>query len=185
MCNWHVKQAAHTIREGGLVAYPTEAVFGLGCDPQFGPAVLRLLALKHRPVDKGVILIAAEESQLQAYLGRITKDMRSRMDATWPGPVTWLAPARSEVPQWLRGAHDTIAVRVTAHPPAAELCRCAGQAIVSTSANVSGRPPARSALQVRRLFGESIDYLLPGRVGGLAGPTEIRDLRTGEIVRAV
>ena len=182
--NWlRLRAAARVVRRGGLIAYPTEAVYGLGCDPRNEMAVRRLLTLKRRPMHKGLILIAADFSQLAPFLQPLTPAERERLDATWPGPHTWLIPARNETPRWLRGRHDTLAVRVTAHPLAAALCRACGHPLVSTSANRSGRPPARTALAVRRQLGRDLDALLPGPTGGAAQPTTIRHLRSGRIVR--
>jgi L-threonylcarbamoyladenylate synthase len=97
--------------------------------------------------------------------------------------VTWVLPARADVSPLLRGDHDTLAVRVTAHPLAGALCRAFGGPIVSTSANVSTEPAARSADEVRARFGTSVDFVLDGAVGALQRPTEIRDARTGETLR--
>ncbi len=147
-------------------------------------AFARLLALKRRPDSKGVILIAADESQLAPFLGPIDPAMGARVRASWPGPVTWLMPASEQVPRWIVGRHDTLAVRVTAHPIAAALCRAFGGALVSTSANRSGRPPARSALRTRLLFGADIDLVVSGPLGGQARPTAIIDARDGRVIRA-
>ncbi len=178
-----LRAAARVVKSGGLIAYPTEAVYGLGCDPRNEEAVRRLLTLKRRPVRKGLILIAASFEQLEPFLHPLAPSDRTRLAATWPGPYTWLIPTRPDTPRWLRGRHETLAVRVTAHPLAAALCQACEHPLVSTSANLSGRPPARTALAVRRQLGTAIDYLLPGPTGGAAQPTEIRDLRTGRRVR--
>lgn len=178
-----LRAAARVVKSGGLIAYPTEAVYGLGCDPRNEKAVRRLLTLKRRPVRKGLILIAASFEQLEPFLHPLTLSDRARLAATWPGPYTWLIPTRPDTPRWLRGRHETLAVRVTAHPLAAALCQACEHPLVSTSANLSGRPPARTALAVRRQLGTAIDYLLPGPTGGAAQPTEIRDLRTGRRIR--
>jgi L-threonylcarbamoyladenylate synthase len=174
---------ARVVRTGGIIAYPTEAVYGLGCDPGNERAVRRLLALKRRPMHKGLILIAADFTQLAPFLESLSSDDQERLATTWPGPYTWLIPTRTDTPRWLRGRHDTLAVRVTAHPLAAALCEACGHALVSTSANFSGHPPARTALAVRRQLGSSIDALLPGPTGGAAKPTQIRDLRSSRLVR--
>lgn len=181
---WKVKHAARIIRSGGIVAYPTEAVYGLGCDPWNVEAVLRLLDLKQRPIGKGLILIGASWAHLRPFLTPLTPDIRNRVERTWPGPVTWLLPASDETPVWLRGQHASIAVRITAHPIAAALCQAVDTALVSTSANLSGRPPTRSALRVRRALGHELDYLLVGPLGSQQRPTEIRDARTGTVLRA-
>lgn len=172
------------VQTGGVIAYPTEAVYGLGCHPLDPQAVLRILDLKQRPMDKGVILIAADFRQVLPYVETPTGALRRKLQSTWPGPVTWLLPARAETPRWLRGEHDTLAVRVTAHPLAAALCQAAGTALVSTSANRAGQAPARSALRVQRIFGDGVDLIVHGALGGAGRPSEIRDARTGKVLRA-
>jgi L-threonylcarbamoyladenylate synthase len=174
-----LREAARAIREGGIVAYATEYCFGLGCDPANRAAVLRLLRLKRRTVGKGLIVLAAGIDQLARYVKQVPEPVR----ASWPGPYTWLLPAGPAAPAWITGAHDRIAVRVTAHPQAAALCRAAGMAIVSTSANHAGEAPARTDREVRRRFGRSIDFILAGRVGDAPAPTPIRDAETGSLVR--
>lgn len=181
---WHLRTAARLLHDGAVIAYPTEAVYGLGCDPLNPDAVMRLLALKQRPMSAGLILIAADLSQVEPFLQPLSVALRRKVSATWPGPVTWLLPARAAVPVWLRGRHACLAVRVTAHAGAAALCRQFGGALVSTSANPRGQIPARSALRVRRYFADRLDYLLPGPLGGRRHPSEIRDARTGRILRA-
>lgn len=177
-----LRRAVRCLRSGGLIAYPTEAVFGLGCDPWNAETVRRLLVLKRRPQRKGLIVIAADFAQAAPLLEPLTAEARARLAATWPGPVTWLLPARS-APVWLRGRHATLAVRITAHPLAAALCRAWGGPLVSTSANLSGRPPARRALQVRRQWGGQVDWVVAGATGGARRPSEIRDFASGRVVR--
>jgi len=184
MNHWRIRQAARIVHRGGLIAYPTEAVYGLGCDPLNAAAVQRLLALKQRPMDKGLILIAADLDQLRPFLQPLSADDEATVQATWPGPVTWLIPARAETPRWLRGSHDTLAVRVTGHPLPAALCRHLGHPLVSTSANRSGQPPARSPLAIRRAFGNAIDLTLSAPLGGRQHPSTIRDLASGRIIRS-
>jgi len=180
---WQLRWAAQIVRHGGIIAYPTESVYGLGCDPLDPAAVQRLLELKGRSLEKGFILIAASLEQIAPYLAPLGGAALQRLRASWPGPVTWLLPARAGVPDWLCGAHDTLAVRVTAHPLAAALCRELGHPLISTSANRAGQRPARNALRVRCLFDQRLDYILHGPTGGLGRPTEIRDLRSGRVVR--
>ncbi|MDX5334393.1 MAG: threonylcarbamoyl-AMP synthase [Gammaproteobacteria bacterium] len=178
-----IQRAAALIREGGILAYPTEAVYGLGCDPANEAAVRRLLALKQRPEGKGLILLAADLEQLAPYITPLTETLRARILPTWPGPVTWVVPTPAATPRWLRGEHDSIAVRVTNHPVARALCEAAGTALVSTSANLSGQSPARSADEVAAALGEVVDLILDAPTGGLGRPTEIRDARDGTILR--
>jgi L-threonylcarbamoyladenylate synthase len=183
MSPFRLRTARRILRAGGIVAYPTEAVYGLGCDPLNPDAVMRLLALKQRPWQKGLILIASELKQLDPFVLPMSAAIAARVRGSWPGPVTWLLPVRPEVPYWIRGEHETLAVRVTAHPFAAALCDTFGGAIVSTSANLAGHAPARSALTVQRELGDRVDYILHGPLGELAQPTEIRDALTGRIAR--
>ena len=172
--------AAQVIKKGGLVAYPTESCYGIGCDPLNARAVRRLLNLKRRPGYKGLILIASNTRQLQSYVSVIDE----KVLATWPGPTTWLLPAKKNVPNWIRGNHKNIAVRISAHKIANKLCRATGFAIVSTSANLSGTVPMRTYRQVKRLFGLNLDYVLPGLIGNLKKPTPIIDANTREVIRA-
>lgn len=184
MNTFQLKQATRKLRNGGVIAYATEAVYGLGCDPRNENAVQHLLALKQRPWQKGLILIAADWSMLEDYLAPLPDDKCEQIFATWPGPVTWLWPARPWVPGWLRGIHNTLAVRITAHSQAAALCNEWGNALVSTSANISDKPPAKTPFQVRCQFGKQLDYILPGAVGERQKPSEIRDAMTSEIIRS-
>jgi L-threonylcarbamoyladenylate synthase len=180
----HIDCAARIVLAGGVIAYPTEAVFGLGCLPEDRAAVLRVLAIKRRSWRKGLVVIGASLDQIERFVVLPPEPRRSEIVASWPGPVTWVLPAQARVPRWLSGGHGTVAVRVTDHPVAAPLCARVGQAIVSTSANVSRRPPLRAARRVRRELGALVDYVLPGDVGGLANPTVIKDARTGRILRS-
>jgi L-threonylcarbamoyladenylate synthase len=175
--------AAHWLAAGGVIAYPTEAVYGLGCEPLDAQAVRRLLAAKARSEDKGLILVAADWSQLEPYVLPLDPGCMTAIRAAWPGPVTWLLPARPDTPRWLTGRHATLAVRVTAHPLAAALCRRWGGALVSTSANRAHRRPARTALAVRRALGADVDYILAGPCGGNRRPSTIRDGLTGAVLR--
>jgi L-threonylcarbamoyladenylate synthase len=178
-----LRRAVRVLDAGGVIAYPTEAVYGLGCDPLNRDAVGRLLTIKQRPVAKGLILIASHFDQLRAFVQAPTPEIRQRLDESWPGPVTWLLPADPSTPRWLRGDHPTIAVRVTAHPLAAALCEIFGGAIVSTSANPAGRPPARTALQAR-IRCPGVDLIVAGATGPLGRPTTIRDAVSGRVLRS-
>ena len=183
MRRWPLKQAARAVEAGGIIAYPTEGVYGLGCDPANATAVLQLLRLKRRPLAKGLILIAADLDQLLPYIAEPTVEQLQHIGSSWPGPVTWLLPARPSTPAWLTGAHETLAVRVTRHPIAAALCRACNGALVSTSANRHGLNPARTALQVRRQFPHELATIVHGTTTQPGGPTAIRDASTGVTIR--
>lgn len=179
---YRLRLSAIHLRQGGILAYPTEAVFGLGCDPFNATAVEEVLSLKGRSAAKGFILIAADFTQIEPFLD-IPQDMLEKLLATWPGPVTWIVPARQNIPKWLRGKHDTLAVRVTAHPVASALCKAFGGAIVSTSANPSGMAPARTRMKARKYFKGAGLHFMPGQVGGQDKPTAIFDAKTGARLR--
>lgn len=182
MSTLNIRKAVATLNEGGVIAYPTEAVYGLGCDPWNELAVHEILRIKHRPWQKGLILVAADFNQLQAFIQPVSSAILAQLETTWPGPTTWLLPVSSAVPACLHGVHDTIAVRVTAHKQTAELCRAFGGAIVSTSANSAGKKPARTSHQVRWHL-RDVDYILAGQCLGSNQPTQIRNAQTGEIIR--
>lgn len=183
--SWRLQLARRHIDAGGIVAYPTEAVWGLGCDPHRPEAIARLLELKRRPPSLGLILIGASYEQLAPYieLARIRPAALARVRRSWPGPNTWLLPASPAVPPWIRGDHHSVALRVTAHPEAAGLCAAVGHAIVSTSANVHGRRAPRTLLELRLGLGTQVDYILPGATGGADRPTVIRDALSGRTIR--
>ena len=180
---FRIRQAVRVIAGGGIVAYPTEAVWGLGCDPWNEEVVHRLLALKARPWQKGLILVAENIEQFEWLLRGLTAAQRSRLELSWPGPTTWLVPHTGNVPDWICGEHDTVALRVSAHPVLATLCRELSTPLVSTSANLAGSCAALEQFQVWRYFGAGLDYLVPGRLGGYDRPSMIRDLVSDTIVR--
>jgi L-threonylcarbamoyladenylate synthase len=175
-----IHRAGRLLRSGGIVAYPTEGVFGLGCIPDEVDAVIRILSIKKRDPGLGLILIGSNIEQLDEW----TDVPDAANLASTPGrPVTWIVPARDGVPYWIRGEHDSLAVRITTHPVAAALCEAADSPLVSTSANVSGGPPARTVHVLRRRFGGRVDCIVPGNCGPAAGPSEIRDLQSGKVIR--
>ena len=179
-----MRYAASVLMRGGLVAYPTEAVWGLGVDPYHWPAVKRLLRLKCRNISMGMILIADRIQRFRHLLKNISASAHQRLEDSWPGPVTWLVQANEYVPPWISGNSDCVALRVTAHPQAAMLCNAFGGIVVSTSANPHKAQPAKYLFQVRHYFGGQIDAVVPGNVGGLQRPTEIRRLSDMSVVRA-
>ena len=178
-------QAAILLRNGGVVSYPTEGVWGLGCDPRNEAAVLKLLAIKERPVEKGMILIAADLEQLRPWLSldALPAERLAAALGTWPGPHTWVMPASGDAPRWITGAHDGIAVRISAPPLVAELCRAFGGPLVSTSANLSARPAPRERDEFDPELLARIDGVTMGETGGLQRPTPIRDARSGVVLR--
>jgi L-threonylcarbamoyladenylate synthase len=182
MATRDMKHAAAIMRRGGVIAYPTEGCFGLGCDPRDRRAVQRILLLKNRPMSAGLILVGASLEHIQPYINASASLLEGPL-ATWPGPHTWILPASRRAPSWITGGRDSIAVRVTAMASVRLLCRFFGGAIVSTSANPHHQPPARSVRQVEFYFGGKLDGVVRGMTGGLSRPSEIRDAATGEVIR--
>ena len=180
----NLNKAVTCLHKGGVIAYPTEAVYGLGCDPFNVDAVAHLLQIKNRSIKKGFILLASEWEQLEPLVQPIDPHALARVFSTWPGPVTWIFPAAPTVPAWIRGEHTGIAVRVTDHPIAKALCHQFDGPLISTSANREGYPPFRDARTVAIAFDQDVDYILPGNVGQFLRPTQIRDAVTGEVLRA-
>lgn len=169
---------------GEVIAWPTEAVWGLGCDPHNSAAVEKLLKIKQRQADQGLILVAADFEQLQDMVAPVTVCEMGRALGSWPGPVSWLFPVRAETPAWLSGKHQTLAVRVTDHPLTRRLCRVFGGPLVSTSANPSGSPAAASLAEVEKYFaGSELAGCLDGELGIQDQVSEIRDLSTDELIR--
>jgi L-threonylcarbamoyladenylate synthase len=166
-----------------VIACPTEAVWGLSCDPFDRAAVAQLLALKRRPVAKGLILIAADESQLDWLLEGMSAAQRAKLTLSWPGPTTWLIPHHNKVPEWIHGDHETVAVRVSAHPAVSALCAAWGGVLTSTSANPAGCQPPRHGFQLRGYFAGQLDFIVPGSVGGADRPSTIKDLCSDQILR--
>lgn len=179
-----IQRAVVALNNKEVIAYPTEAVFGMGCDPDSEEAVMRLLALKQRPVEKGLILIAANFEQLQAYIddSALTSMQRDTVFSRWPGPVTFVFPAKPTTPSWLTGCFHSLAVRVSDHPVVIELCQIYGKPLVSTSANLSGQPPCRTTSEVLAQFGHDFP-VVDAATGGRNNPSEILDALTGERFR--
>lgn len=181
--NHRVRLAVNLLHAGEIIAYPTEAVWGLGCDPMNWQAVLQLLDLKSRPVEKGVIIIAASVDQVLPYVKSLSDSEMDRISEERDLPTTWVMPASSNAPQWITGGRDSLAVRITRHPLARALCVAFGGPIVSTSANPGGCSPAAISLRVRQYFGGSV-HIVEGPLGNSSKPSEIRDLKTGKIFRS-
>ncbi|WP_353571446.1 Sua5/YciO/YrdC/YwlC family protein [Candidatus Albibeggiatoa sp. nov. BB20] len=185
MSYWQYQHAKYILKQAGIIAYPTEAVYGLGCDPDCESAVNKILTLKQRHWSKGLILIAYDFSQLERYVLPLNSVLEQQVLTTWEQKkvVTWLLPAHPKTPKWLTGRSDKIAVRVTHHPIAAQLCKTWRKPLVSTSANRSGQAPAKTSLRVRQVFQQQLDYVVAGELGTQDKPSEIRDALTQEVLR--
>ena len=181
-----IEQAVKALQQGGVIAYPTEAVYGLGCDPLNESAIKKILKLKQREKEKGLILIAANFEQVKPFLQDLGKDIEKKILSSWHDstkPITWLIPVKNSTSSFLTGQFDTLAVRVTKLPVVKELCEKFNSAIVSTSANLSKQEPARNSQQVFQFFENEIDFIVEGETDLNAQPSEIRDALTNKIIR--
>lgn len=179
-------RAIRALDQGGVIAYPTEAVYGLGCDPFNQAAVGRLLRIKQRSVRKGLIVVASTIEQFSPWIADLPSTLLDRCYASWPGPVTWVVPLdlmSQPFPYWITGEYDSVALRVSDHPVVKALCSGFHGPIVSTSANLAGRVALSSAVRVRLNLGQCIDEIVVGEVGISAKPTIIKELLTDKILR--
>lgn len=177
-----IKQAVKVLKNGGIIAYPTEGVFGLGCDPFNETAVLRLLKIKKRKIEKGLILIASNWNQVRSLI-KTSLIKTSLPKNKNPIAITWVFPSTKKAPIWITGKFNSVAIRVTSHQVAKKLCRAFGGPIVSTSANLNNKKPVKNLKQLYKQFAYKTDYILPGQVGDLGKPTEIWDARTNKLLR--
>lgn len=179
MDNSTLDAAVAAVRNGRVIAYPTESVYGLGCDPSNAAALQRLIDIKGRAAHKGFIVVASQQQQLSEFLADIGLDWQKQFNAHWPGPVTFVVPAAQDINALLSGGRKTLAVRVSAHPVVQSLCTALGGPLVSTSANISGQAPLCSRNAVQQHFGSIVDTIVDGLVGELTTPTPIIDVRSG------
>ena len=178
-----IKSAARYLREGDVIAYPTESVFGFGCDPFNHEAITTLLQLKNRPFYKGFILVAANWDQVESLTQQISPMLLWQIQNSWPGPITWVFPASKEVPEWIKGNNENVAIRISDHPVIHDICEEFGGPIVSTSANASGEIPTRDYNTTKMAYGDKVAYIVPGKTGNLKKPTTICDAITGDTLR--
>lgn len=178
-----ITHGARVIASGGVIAHPTEGVFGLACDPASRAALERVMRIKQRDASKGVILLAHCPDALQPYCAELEPNMTARLTKTYPHPTTFIVPAAPGASDLLTGGRSTLAVRITTHDLSLTLCRTLEHPIVSTSANRGGEPPARDAITVRETLGDDLDLIVDGELGDAQGPSAIIDIVTGQIVR--
>ena len=184
--NLKLDHAVKVLQQGGVIAYPTEAVYGLGCDPQNLAAVKIILQLKQRKKEKGLILVASSYDQFKNYIQPLENAIEKKLLNSWKDKtkaITWLVPVKKETSEYLKGQFDTIAIRVSHHPLVKELCEKFAGAIVSTSANISTHDAARTAEQVKQIFADKIDFIIEGETDINAQPSEIRDALSNKIIR--
>ena len=184
MTKLNIQLACQELKQGNIIAYPTEAVWGLGCDPYNETAVNKILRVKGRSINKGLILIGGSVDQFEPLLSGLDIEHRDTLDASWPGHVTWLVPDPNHlIPQWIKGSHQSVAIRVTAHPVAQKLCSTFAGPLVSTSANVAGEVEIRSRIILEDKFSDHIACIVDGEIGQAVKPSEMRELFSGNVIR--
>jgi len=180
----NTQQAAGLISKGSVIAYPTEAVYGLGCDPHCEQAVRHILKLKDRPLKKGLILIASEIRHFYPWIDAETFNAFPHIKTSWQQnnqAITWILPCRPETPIWLTGEFNTLAVRISHNSSVQALCEVLDSAIVSTSANPTGSQESRTAQQVSHYFPKT--PILEGELSGFSMPSTIKDAVSGATLR--
>lgn len=184
MSPWRLKQIARHLERGALIAYPTDTIWGFGCSPLSPRAVKQLQQLKQRAPNKGLILLSSELAYLKPYIDDITFNLyNSQLTAKTRKPTTWIVKSSEYCPGWLTGYSGKVAIRLTQVPQVKLICQFTQSPLVSTSANISGRPPVRNSLQAHKHFRDSVDYIIEGFNTGSQHASEIRDLKTSKILR--
>ncbi|MFT2110937.1 L-threonylcarbamoyladenylate synthase [Marinomonas sp. 2405UD68-3] len=178
-----LSELSSILQQGGVIAYPTEAVWGLGCDPFDEKAVLRILTLKQRPVEKGLILVAGEVNHLSLWKESLSSALYNLLIAKTDKPTSWVVPDIKVAPNWVRGNHQSVAIRLIQHEPIKALCSAFGQVLVSTSANTAGQPPAMTKDDVIHYFGNQIDAIFDAPLGSTKQPSQVKDLLTNKLYR--
>jgi L-threonylcarbamoyladenylate synthase len=180
---WPIYQASQILQSSGVIAYPTETVWGIGCDPQQPSALSRVISLKQRDAHKGLILIAGDIKHFNFLLHDLPTEQKLKLQDSWPGPVTWLVPHKNRVHPLVHGQFSTVAIRVSDHKIVRDLCEQFNGPIVSTSANLAGQATIQNAIQAQKFLGHDLDFILQGPLGGASAPSRIIDLQTGRIIR--
>ena len=181
---WKIHLATQVLKQGGVIAHPTEAIWGLACDPLQASSIVKLLEMKHRPVDKGLILVSGHREHFHFLLDELSDTLKERFFAPQSSPTTWLVPdTKDKIPAYIKGKFSSVALRLTQYPLISELSKSMGHAIISTSANPAGMKPAANAFKVNQYFSGSIDYILNAPLGAFPRPSVIRDLVSNKVIR--
>lgn len=171
-----IKAAADIIKAGGLVAFPTETVYGLGANGLAGEAVAKIYRAKGRPSDNPLILHVADSSMVNDLVQMITPQAQLLIESFWPGPLTLVLPKADHIPREVTGGLPTVALRMPNHPVALALIQAAGVPIAAPSANQSGRPSPTTAAHVELDLQGRIDAILDGGPAGLGVESTVLDL---------
>ncbi|BGI51553.1 MAG: L-threonylcarbamoyladenylate synthase type 1 TsaC [Buchnera aphidicola (Ceratovacuna japonica)] len=183
-CQKNINKCVINLKNGKLIIYPTESVFGLGCDPDNDKAIINLLKIKNRSVDKGLIIISSDYKYIKKYISikNVPKKNIRKFYKLWPGNFTLLHPAKKNVSLYIRGNSKFVAVRITKNKFVKSLCKNFGKAIISTSANLSGFKPCRNIKEILCQFGKKI-CIMNGYVNLKKSPSTIINIINGEYIR--
>lgn len=179
--DFQIRHAASLLHRGGIIVYPTDTIYGLGCDPLNMAAVQRIADIKQRPPGKSLIVLAHHTEQLAGIVS--PEQLNSHLANHDQAPTTWVLPADDHCPPWLRHRDGTVAVRLTDYPLVARLCKQFGRGIVSTSANLSGTKPLQRKLDLRRVFRPCVDTILHCNTAGTGKPSTIKHYSDQRILR--
>ena len=157
-----VETTASFIASGGVVAIPTDTLYGLAAHPMIDSAVARLFAIKQRPIDSALPLLIADNPDIERYASVVPEKANLLADAYWPGPLTIVLPKASTVPDSITAGRNTVGLRIPDHWAPREIVRTLGSAITGTSANVTRKPGIKTAHEVRATLGDELDYVLDG-----------------------
>jgi L-threonylcarbamoyladenylate synthase len=176
-----VREAAEVLLRGGIVAFPTDTLYGLSVALMDPSAVEFLHRLKRRPPKLSVISLLPDPDDIHPLVADVPEVAQALIDRFWPGPLSIVFKASPLVPERVQGEGGTIALRVPKHALSHEILRAVGGPVVSSSANVSGEPPARSADEVIAAFGNQLDVVLDGGPAAASEPTTLVDVSKGRI----
>jgi L-threonylcarbamoyladenylate synthase len=183
MSPWALNRFAHAISQGAIFGCPTDTIWGFGCHPLIASSVARILQIKNRSPDKGLILLSSKLEYCAAYVG-VDSEQLEPIQSPADHPTTWLVPASGDCPIWIRGNYPTVAIRITNHPLLAFLCDRLQAPIVSTSANRSSKATVRNSVQMRKQFGNELDFIVSGFATGSNRPSEIKSLLSRATIRS-
>ncbi|MBT4482344.1 MAG: threonylcarbamoyl-AMP synthase [Candidatus Latescibacteria bacterium] len=176
----NIEEAVNVLKNGGIVVYPTETVYGIGCDPFNRIAYERVQHLKGRNNNKQMLLLACSLSQVEHFTGRLADIPRRLAHEFWPGPLTMVIKPRNEMPVYLYGDSGGVAFRITSHPIAAALSRNFGCPITSTSANMTGKPTVGTYEEALNMFGKDVSIVIKNHIPLNGTPSTVIDLTSGK-----
>jgi len=170
------------IRRGGVIAYPTESCFGLGCDPKNKKAINKIIKLKKRSLNKNFILIGSSLKHFDYFTNSFNDVTKENLFSKWPGPHTWIIKANNRCPNWLK-SNSKIALRIPSFSNCQALINSIDMAITSSSLNLSGKIPLKNYRDVCRFLPDQVK-LIKGRIGKNRNPSVIQDFKTKNIIRS-